>query len=239
MNAFLAQVGDRRGQVVVEMLLKDLDIEYRAHGLDQIPVGGRYQFVSNHPLGALDGITMLDAIGRRFGDARFPVNDLLCTLQVFDPLFVPVNSYGPATRAQALGLDQAYAGDCPLVIFPAGICSRRVKGEITDLPWKKTFAQKSVEHRRDIVPVYFDARNTKRFYRLASWRKRLGIKLNIEMFFLPDEMYRKRGARFDIYFGKPIPHTELGQGTPAEWTRRVREAVFAMAPGRGKGGKKG
>ena len=151
-------------------------------GIENLKKNHRYQFASNHPLGALDGITLLDVINEHIGEPRFLVNDLLLKLEIFDPLFVPINSYGTTSKEIARLIDQTYASDLQVIAFPSGMASRKIKGKITDLEWKKSFVQKSIEHERDIVPVFFKGHNSKRFYRIANWRKRLGIKANIEMF---------------------------------------------------------
>ncbi len=228
-NSFLYKNGENRGIDSVRSLLNDLNVSYKVHGIENLTKGCRYQFASNHPLGALDGITLLDVVYTHFGEPRFLVNDLLLKLQIFDPLFVPVNAFGTTSKEVAKIIDAAYASDNQIIVFPSGMASRKIQGKITDLGWKKSFVQKTIEHQRDIVPVFFKGYNSKRFYRIANWRKRLRIKANIEMFFLPDEMYKQRNAYFEIFFGKPIPWQEIkSTKNVRQWTDEIRKIVYSM-----------
>ncbi|MDR3350890.1 MAG: acyltransferase [Prevotellaceae bacterium] len=203
---------------------------YHSHGLENIPEEGqRYIFASNHPLGAFDGLILMSAIGARFRDIRFIVNDLLLCLRPFEPLFVPVNKHGRQPADYARRIDEAYRSDVQILYFPAGLCSRRIHGQIADLPWKPNFIQKAIQYKRPVVPVYFEGRNSSRFYRLSNLRKWLGIKLNIEMFYLPDEFFKQKGRTFDLYFGQPIPYETFDKSHPAAyWAQMVREKAYEL-----------
>ena len=205
---------------------------YTTHGLDDIPADGRYIFASNHPLGAFDGLVLMSAIGKRFKHIKFIVNDLLMHLKPLAPLFVPVNKHGRQSAEYAARIDATYAAhDTQVLYFPAGLCSRRINGEITDLPWKRNFVQKAVRYRRDIVPVYFHGRNSDFFYRVGSFRKRLGIKANVEMFYLPHEFFKQKKANYDVYFGEPVPYQTFDASkTSDQWTQMIRSRVYAMSP---------
>lgn len=208
-----------------------LGCSYEVHGLEDVPVGGRYVFVSNHPLGGLDGMALIACTGKRFGEVRFVVNDLLMFLEPLAPVFIPVNKFGSMKQDNAKALNDAFRGDAQMLYFPAGLCSRMNGGKIADPQWKSTFVKKAREYGRDIVPVYFEGRNSGFFYRLARLRKKLGIKFNIEMMFLPDEMFRQKGRSFGIYFGKPIPIASLdGSKSPAQWAEHVREICYNLKP---------
>ena len=181
----------------------------------------------NHPLGGPDGLALMGAVGRVRKDIRFPVNDFLLYLPGLKELFYPIDK---VNRSRALAtLEEAFASENTLLYFPAGLCSRLQKGEIKDLEWKATFIKKAIRYRRDIVPVYTDARNRTRFYRLANLRKALGFKFNFEMALLPAEMYAQRGKTFTITFGKPIPwQTFDHRHTPAEWAALVKDHVYKL-----------
>jgi putative hemolysin len=114
-------------------------------------------------------------------------------------------------------------------MFPAGICSRRIKGVIRDLEWKKTFITKSIQTQRDIVPIHFEGRNSDFFYNLANVNKMLGIKFNIAMLYLSDEMFRNRNKKFKVTIGKPIPWQTFDKSkTPTEWAQYVKEIVYTL-----------
>jgi 1-acyl-sn-glycerol-3-phosphate acyltransferase len=205
---------------------------YSPHGLGEIPLDGRYIFASNHPLGAFDGLILMSAIGKRFENIRFIVNDLLMNIKPFDPLFIPVNKHGRQSSEYAARIDATYAApDIQVLYFPAGLCSRWIKGKVADLPWKHSFIQKAIQYQRDVVPVYFDGRNSNFFYRLYRFRKFFGIKANVEMFYLPGEFFKQKKVHYNVYFGKPIPYTTFDKSkTLDEWTQIVREKSYALAP---------
>jgi putative hemolysin len=230
-NYIIHTYGPRQGLNFVNGIIHEhFQISYTTHGLEAIPAAGRYVFASNHPLGAFDGLVLMSAIGARFEHIRFIVNDLLLNIKEFDPLFVPVNKHGRQSTAYAGKIEEVYAAENTQVLnFPAGLCSRRIKGEITDLPWKRNFLQKAIHYQRDIVPVYFDGRNSNFFYRLANFRKFMRIKANIEMFYLPDELFKQKKAHYNVYFGEPIPYQTFDKSrTLEEWTKLVREKTYAL-----------
>ena len=206
---------------------QDLNITVNSIGLENIPTEGFPMVVGNHPLGGPDGLALMGAVGHIRKDIRFPVNDFLLYLPGLRELFYPIDK---VNRSRALAsLEEAFAGENTLLYFPAGMCSRLQHGEIMDLEWKATFIKKAVRYRRNVVPVYTDARNRMRFYRLANLRKRLGFKFNFEMALLPAEMFAQRGKTFNITFGKAIPwQTFDNRHTPAQWAELVKEYVYTL-----------
>ena len=206
---------------------QDLGITVQTTGLEHIPTDGYPMVVGNHPLGGPDGLALMGAVGHVRKDIKFPVNDFLLYLPGLKELFYPIDK---VNKSKALAsLEEAFGGENTLLYFPAGICSRLQKGEIKDLDWKSTFIKKAVRYRRDVVPVFTDARNRKRFYRLANLRKQLGFKFNFEMALLPAEMYAQRGKTFKITFGKPIPwQTFDHRHTPNEWAQLVKDHVYRL-----------
>lgn len=206
---------------------QDLNIEVRSIGIENIPRDGHPIVAGNHPLGGPDGLALMSAVGRVRQDIRFPVNDFLLYLPGLKELFYPIDKVNK-TKALA-SLEEAFAADNALLYFPAGICSRLQHGEIKDLEWKATFIKKAVRYQRDVVPVFTDARNRMRFYRLANLRKWLGIKFNFEMALLPAEMYAQRGKTFTVTFGRPISwQTFDHRHTPYEWAQMVKEHVYKL-----------
>lgn len=203
---------------------------YRIKGIENIPKEGRHIFVSNHPLGGLDGILLISLLGDFYdGKIKAQVNDLLMNITPMAPVFIPVNSYGRQTRDLSRDMAGVFDSDDQILVFPAGLCSRRINGVIQDPEWKKWFVTSAVQYHRDVVPVYFDGRNSNFFYRFAFIRKMLGIKFNIELMYLPDEMFKMRHKTFDIYFGKPIPWQSFnGSKTPKEWAQDVRRQVYEL-----------
>lgn len=214
-----------------ENCIKYLGVDLEIIGLDNLPKDGKkYTFVSNHPLGAIDGVTLGALIGRAYdGNVKYLMNELLMNLNGMAPLGIPVNKLGGQARNLSKLVNDAYQSDNQMLIFPAGLCSRKIDGKIQDIEWGKSFIKKSRESGRDIVPIHFEGENSKRFYRIASWQKKLGIKFNIAMMLLPDEMYKSQGRKYKITFGKPISIEEMDKSkSDHAWAQEVRKKVYEL-----------
>ena len=212
LNATLRATTPSEGSEFARRVYDYFDLTLEIEGLENIPAGERFIFASNHPLGGLDGIGLILALGPRYGDEniRFLVNDMLMHVEPLRPVFLPINKYGAQGRAAAREINAAYASAKQIIIFPAGLVSRMGKGgAIADLQWQKSFVAKALEYGRGIVPVTFVGLNRKRFYRTARWRRRLGLKINIEQALLPSELVASRGKKFHIIFHRPISRAEL------------------------------
>ncbi len=229
MNAFLWENRDMFGLDFVDAVIRHFGVEIEVNGIENIPPVGKCTVVSNHPLGGLDGVALMQVIGKVRKDIVTPANDLLMFLPNIRSFLVPINKHGRNDENIAL-INQAFAGDPLVLFFPAGLCSRKQKGGmICDLEWKSTFLSKSVRNQRMVVPVHFMGRNSSFFYNLARLRKYLNIKTNIEMFYLVNEMFKHRGRKFVITIGKPIPHTALDRSRkPAEWAEWVKCEVYKL-----------
>ncbi|GAB6393982.1 MAG: 1-acyl-sn-glycerol-3-phosphate acyltransferase [Bacteroidales bacterium] len=229
-NNILRRYHDKEGVEFMAALIDYFGIALQLTGDENLPAAGRYIFASNHPLGGLDGICLVAVLGKRYnGRLRCPVNDLLLFIPNLRSLFVPINKHGRQSKAAAGQTGEAYASDNQIITFPAGLCSRRRNGKITDTEWKKSFIQKAIEYKRDVVPVYFDGKNSDFFYRLANLRKRLRIKANLEMLYLPDELFKSKQATYHIYFGQPIPWQTFDKSRKhAEWAAWVRETAYKL-----------
>lgn len=199
-------------------------------GEENIPAEGGVIMACNHPLGGLDGIALMKAAGTYRNDIKFFVNDLLMAIKNFDSIFIPVNKLGKNSPEYLAQIEKTYSAKDCLLIFPAGLVSRKQEdGSIQDLTWKRSFIQKSVEYKKDVIPVYAQGQNSKFFYNLAYWRKKLGIQANIEMLYLVDEMYQQRGKDIKFVFGKPIPWQTFTADKPAEyWSEKVRQHVYLL-----------
>lgn len=215
-------------------ILKYLDIEIEIEDAENLPKEGkRVVFASNHPLGGLDGIALIAVLGDRYGDEniRFMVNDLLMNVEPLSNVFLPINKYGSQARAAADAINKEYASDRNMIVFPAGLVSRlHPGGEVSDLQWQKAFLQKALEYDRDIIPVRFVALNRKRFYRLAKWRKKLGIKVNLEQATLPAELCAARGKKFRIIFGSPLSIRDLKSSKKPllKTAADIRDIVYSL-----------
>ena len=203
-------------------------------GIENLPAKDdprRYTFVSNHPLGGIDGIAIGSVIGEHYDDNfRYLVNDLLMNLPGLAPLCIPINKTGKNGRDFPAMVEAGFQGDNHILMFPAGLCSRKRHGIIRDLEWKKTFITKSVETHRDVVPIYFEGQNSNFFYRLSNISDKYVKKINIAMLFLADEMFKNTGKTFTITFGKPIPwETFTKEKSPMEWAEFVKDEVYKLS----------
>lgn len=233
LNGILQRTYPNEGTSFASAALKDLNIEVEVRGLENIPQTGRFIFASNHPLGGLDGIALISVLGARYGDdrLRFPVNDMLMNVRPLRGVFIPINKFGRQGREAARQLAETYASDAQMIFFPAGLVSRLHKGGlIKDLEWQKAFVAKALEYDRDIIPVHFSGRNSMKFYRLAKWRKRLGIKFNFEQILLPSELCKSKGSKYVITIGKPLTAASLRESgkTPRQLAADIRDRVYSL-----------
>lgn len=230
LNHVLISNEGKIGLEFADAVIKDLSGGIEVKGLDKIPLDGKYIFASNHPLGGLDGIALLSALGSRFGEnVRFVVNDLLMHVQPLAPLFIPINKHGAQSKDHLNTLTDALESNIQLAIFPAGLVSRlQENGNVEDLDWKKTFVAQAIKYKRDIVPVYFEAENSKFFYKFSYWRKKMNIKLNIDMLFLPRELFNKRNQKFIIHIGDPISYKDLeSERSHKQWADEIKKRIYA------------
>ena len=232
-NAFLWESRDKVGVEWLEECVRYLDMTLDIVGKENLPDpqdGRFYTFVSNHPLGGEDGVALGAIIGRHYdGRFRYLVNDLLMNLPGLAPVCIPINKTGNQSRNFPAMVEAGFQSDNHMLMFPAGLCSRKTNGVIRDLPWTKTFISKSVETHRDVVPIHFSGRNSDRFYRIANICKTLGLKVNIAMLYLVDEMYRNVHQTFHVTIGKPIPWQTFDKSRkPAQWALYVQDKVYEL-----------
>jgi len=228
-NDILEKHGHKQGVEFIDEVLKLMQVTYTVEGLDNLDSNGRYLFASNHPLGGLDGMILIHTLGQKYPEVKFPVNDLLMHIPQLHCVFIPVNKHGAQNQQNAKMIESAYVSDAQILYFPAGLCSRKQKGGIEDLEWKKNFVTKAVAHERDIVPVFFSGRNSNFFYNLAKLRVFLKIKANIEMLYLVDEMFKQKGKSIHVVFGKPIPYSTFDKSkSPKEWAKWMKHQVYSL-----------
>lgn len=233
LNEMLRLCHGKRDADFCRGVVEHLDITYNVIGEDNIDHSDRRVIiVSNHPLGGLDGMIMIDYFSRLYGgNLKFIVNDLLMAVKPLGGVFLPINKHGKQSRESFRAIDSTMAGDDPVIIFPAGLVSRRgKKGVVADLQWQKNFVNKAIQHRRNVIPVYFSGHNSKFFYNFAKLRTRIGLKFNIEMVRLPKEVFRAKGANFSIHIGKPIAWQSLKGGANAQSTADdIRHKVYSLS----------
>ena len=231
-NKYLWESRHLTGTEWLEECVRYLDATLDIVGEENLPAkddGRLYTFVSNHPLGGEDGVALGAIIGRHYdGRFRYLVNDLLMNLPGLAPLCIPINKTGKQSRDFPKMVEAGFQSDNHMLMFPAGLCSRRKKGVVEDIAWKKTFIAKSVEYQRDVVPIHFGGQNSSFFYRLAHFSDRF-LPFNLAMLFLVDEMYKNVHKTFRVSIGKPIPWQTFDKSkTPMEWAQFVKEQVYKL-----------
>ncbi len=228
LNYMLSRHEDKTGLEFVTVVMEDFGVNIKVVNPENIPYKGRYIMAANHPLGGMDALAMMQVVGRVRKDILFPANDLLQNITNLKPILIPVNKHGKNTENIQV-LEETFQSEKMVLYFPAGLCSRKQKGKIYDLEWKNTFIKKAIKHERDIIPVFIKSRNSNFFYNLANFRKKIGIKGNIEMLYLVDEMYKQRGKEITITVGKSIPFSTFDKTrSTMEWSQQVKKHVYDL-----------
>ena len=224
----------------MEYLKDDVGLEFNSRGLvklgakveslhtDFVPRTGSIVIVSNHPLGGLDGMALIKAVGDIRPDVHFLVNDVLKNIKNYGDIYVAVNKLGATSAKHLRVMEEVFRTESALLVFPAGLVSRKQNGVVRDLEWKKTFVTQAIDHKRMIQPVFIEGKNSNFFYNFAMWRKRLGIKANLEMLFLPDEMFKARKETIKVHFSKPFDSALLnGSKTHKQWAALVNQYIYS------------
>lgn len=229
LNDFIGEHGEKTGLDFTKSALETLRITYDVSFEEPLDKTKKYILTSNHPLGGPDGIILLDYFGRYFDKVLFPVNDILLEIKNVSEFFVPINKHGAQSRKAAQLMDEAFASDAQILLFPAGLVSRKKRGVIKDLEWKKTFVARAKKYERHVVPVHISGRNSSFFYNLANIRTFFKIKYNIEMLYLADELFKQQGKNFEIKVGKPINYNTFDKSkAPQQWAEYVRKKVYDL-----------
>jgi putative hemolysin len=229
LNSVLNKHLTKKGWDFANALIQEFEMEVTVSGAENIPQTGGVILASNHPLGGMDGIAFVQAIGKIRPDVRILVNDLLMTFNNFEPIFVPVNKFGKNSAEANQRIEEVYSKGYVVLIFPAGLVSRKQEEGIKDLLWKKSFIAKAKQYQLPVIPTHISGRNSSFFYNLANFRKKIGLKVNLEMFWLVDEMYKQRKGKIHITLGKPIPATYFDDSkSDAAWADHMKSIVYEL-----------
>jgi putative hemolysin len=233
LNAFLHLTKDKHAHDFVNATVKNFGVQVSSTGLGNIPKEGGCIVVCNHPLGGMDGIAVMNEVGKVRKDIKALVNDILMTLVNLRSLLIPINKHGKNVTESVKLINQAYASQECIIVFPAGLVSRIQNWKIKDLEWKKSVISKAIMYKRNIIPVYVEARNSNFFYALAFLRKIFGIKINLEMFYLVDEVYKQKGKSIKLTVGTPISYELFTKNHSDQyWVEKVKEHVYGLRDGK-------
>jgi putative hemolysin len=229
LNAIIYRSRHLEGIPFLNDVLDGCKVEVKVKGIENIPASGRFIFVSNHPVGAMDALSFFSAASRVYSDIISPSNQILENIPNLRKLMIGLNVFGKQKKETAAALHQLFESDTQIILFPAGEVSRRIKRIIVDPVWQKTFITKAIEYKRDIIPAHISGRNSNLFYFIANLRTFLGIKMYIETALLPREMMKQRGKPVTVTFGKPISYqTFTNEMTHAEWAQKVKDVVYNL-----------
>ncbi len=232
LNEILEHGKSMTGLEFAQFSLDYLNAKLEVRGFENLPESGPAIVAANHPLGGLDGLALVAAIGQKRPDCKIIVNDLLMAVKPMEKHFIGVNKFGSSARAHLKMLDQEYQSPGILALFPSGMVSRPMGDRIEDQAWTKAFISKAQQYQQSVIPCYIHGFNSPRFYRIARWRKRFGIKANLEMFTLPDEMTKQAGKTIRVQFGAPIAYTQFhSEKNTLEWAAQVRDYVYTLQDG--------
>jgi putative hemolysin len=227
-NQIMFDIKDYYGLEFNEKGLEKFGVNIVSVHPENVPKTGGVIVAANHPLGGLDGMALIKAVGEIRPDVRFFVNDVLKNLTNYGDVFTGINKVGVTSAASLRIMESIFMSGDAILFFPAGLVSRKQNGLIRDLEWKKSFVTQAIDHQRDIVPVFIEGVNSKFFYRFANFRKRIGIKANIEMLFLPDEMFKQKGHTVKIHFGKPFDYKLLDSShSHRGWANIIKQYVYS------------
>lgn len=228
LNSYLINFGHKNGVDFIDLVLNDMNTNLELIGLDHIPKTKGAIIASNHPLGGLDGLALMLAVSKVRRDIVFPVNDLLMNVKNLQELFIPINKHGSNAENIKI-INDTFASDKLVCYFPFGLVSRKRNGKIYDLEWKPTFITKARRFKRDIIPTHISGRNTNFFYNLANLRKKLGIKANIEMLYLPDEFLKQKNKTLTMIFGEPVPYSFFDKRySNTDWAELMRQYIYSL-----------
>ena len=235
-NGVIMSVEHYKGVGFFDEALNYLSITYRTRGEEHLDPQKKYLFVCNHPLGGPEALIIGSVFRRLFGEGfKVPVTPLLASLKPLTEFFIPVNNLS-SKQSRDLGVRIAdmFTSDNQILVFPAGLCARKINGKITEMPWKKMFVTQARRYERDVVPVHISGHNSKWYFFLCKLSKMLGLKINIGMLYLVDELFKQRGNEFVITFGEPVPYTAFDKSkNDREWAAEMQERVKALSEGNG------
>lgn len=229
LNRELYEMRDYKGVDKFQKFMEFRNVSIEIIGAENIPKEGKFIFASNHPHGGPDGVIFTMVVNSFFKNVKFLVNDILMNIPDVENIFLPINKHGANNRESIQAINDAYSSDNQILIFPAGIVSRKTNGVIKDLEWQKTFISHAKKNNRDVIPVFISGKNSNFFYNLANFRKRIGIKANLEMFYLVDELYRHNNETIKIYFGEPVSYTTFDDSkSTKEWAEVMKQKTYGL-----------
>ena len=230
-NLFLEQHQDLHGFDFIDQVLDYFNFSYSISHRDRsnIPATGRVVIVANHPLGALDGLSLLKLVGEVRRDVRIVANDMLMNCQALESLFLPVDNLSKSTRKSSISrIVDSLNNDEAVIVFPAGEVSRFRPNGIRDGKWNSGFLNFAKKTNAPILPIYVGARNSSLFYSASMVYKPLSGMM------LAHEMFNKTSKNITMRVGEAIPYQQIHDLplVKAEKAKLLRRHLYRMAKGK-------
>ena len=231
-NALFFNAPGKKNIDFIDSCMMQLNFSCNVLGKENLPSASdkKYIFVSNHPQGGAEAICIAHVLGHQYnGNIKFYANEFLTILEPLKDLFLPIYKHQRQNREGIRQIKEFYKTDNHLIVFPAGVTAYKSKGKIVDHKWHKNFIKVAIEHQRDVVPLYFDAKNSNLFYRIENFRKLIRSKLNFEVILFANEFFKQKGNAFNLYVGKPISwQTFHKDKVHQEWADSIKTHVFDL-----------
>ena len=230
-NIFLKQQQYAGPFSFVESVLDYFNFSYKvsSNQIENIPASGRVVIIANHPLGALDALSLIHLIKKVRSDIKIVANDMLSEIEQLKPILVGVNSFGDnITKASVREIHNSLEKEEALIIFPSGEVSRARPNGVKDSHWHKGFLKFACKNQAPILPIYIDAKNSALFYTLSSLNKSLSSAL------LPHEMFRQKSGSLEFTIGESIPFKSFANN-PLDKKSKVklfRKHLYKIAKGK-------
>lgn len=229
LNTLLRNHHKKDGISFAKGVIQELGTEIVLINRENIPLSGNCVMVANHPMAGLDALCLFSVVGEVRSDILLIANDVLAHIPQFKDHFIPVNKMGKSAKEALINVDRAYGSAGMMMVFPAGLCSRKIDGKIVDLEWQKSFLLKAIQYDLQIIPVHIDGANSNRFYRIANWRKFFGIKFNIEMMTLADELFQQKDKGLTITVGQPLSASLFSKRSALSDAQKIKEYVYELS----------
>jgi putative hemolysin len=233
-NAFLKEHRELRNFSFIDKVFEYFNFSYSlsAKSRANIPAEGRVVIVANHPIGSLDGLALLRAVGEIRTDVKIVANDLLRSFEQLSGLLLPLDSMGRSSyRRSYKAVVEALEQDCAVIVFPAGEVSRASPVGIRDSKWQTGFLHFARKAQAHLLPVHIDAKNSALFYSLSMLYKPLST------LWLAREMFNKYHMEIHFTVGDPIPAASVNSVQVADrfLAQRIKKYIYQMGKGKSKG----
>jgi len=183
-------------------VLEHFNFSYKvsSNQIENIPSSGRVVIIANHPLGALDALSLIDLVKSIRTDITVVANEILSEISQLKDILISVDTFGSKFSKDALSsIYKSLDDEKAVIIFPSGEVSRVRPTGVRDIKWSRGFLKFAKKKNAPILPIYIKAKNSALFYTLSSINKRLSAAL------LPSEVFNKKNRTLEFKIGELIP----------------------------------